>query len=1777
MGTPSFSADTKFGAGKSIDLSDGHVEIATGGDEEIFDGGDKFSVSAWVKGWPADHYGSVVSKGGGTPILGWKASHLTGDSDSGISSDYTYTTAINVNGSDKTINGVTFTGASGDSGNGWIRTEGFSGTHASENSTVTGQMGAMLSNGFRYTGATQRIKMTGLTNGKSYVFSLYSQAWGSGGGDRTCTLSSSDFSGSFTINQNQYYSSSQDGLLVECTYIANGTEAEFTIIPSNSNNSWHLYAFSNREATNGWSIEKGASSANDLTVNLSTNGGHQTASHSTPLSSGNNWHHIVSTYDGTNRKIYLDGSQVSSAVTSGTSATTTAALILGGADLSSTQDIIEVARHSGIKLDEVRFYKNGLSADQVSALYNNGYGDIGNVGDFTGLPAKISGTKGTAITPVTISAAFSNAYFEAINLPPGLSINNTSGEITGTPTVGGVGSITIIAKNADGKRAVTTIPYDSEISGPLLNFPSLTPASDHAVILGEITHSGGGENTVDLIWGTNATLVGTQFSDLGALNPSTTYNYQNFTPSSPSIALWLDADDNTTLTVDSSNKISKWADKSTNDNNATQSTSSKQPTLTANGLNGKPYVTFDGSNDSLAATGLNISQSYSFFIAAKRDSGSSTKQYLFDGIGSNRSLLSLNKDGRVQMCAGDWTNSTFNTPTGSFVISAIFDSSSSRLALNGTNQSSLSTGSTNLTNGIRIGGNYDDATDYLKGSIAEFLILDETASSQTQSKIEGYLAHKWGLSSNLPSSHTYASNPPKMWSSTSSSSQVAGANAYNLGSGKEGFYGTTISGLESGETYYYRLRSQGKLNPKGISGSNLKLWLDASELTSLTGKWEDKSGNGNSADVSGNPSVVTNAQNGLSVMHYTGNSQYHDFVKISDIRTVFWVVSQDSSANGSGYRFLLCAGGYGGSHPGANFHNDANGKFWGNGAHSHVKTNSTTKMNGTQLSGHTDYPNNLSIISLVTAGNVAANRFGQDRTHTGRQWIGKLGELIIYNSALTPTEVEKVEGYLAHKWALTNNLDNAHSYKTAIPTSQVTWSDVQSFTTPTNVSAPVLGGLSTSNLTTTTGDLDVALNSNGNAATDVIFYWGTTDGGNNPSSWDSNFTVSNAQTGTVRNSLTGLTEGSTYYFRAYASNWKGNVWSGNTLSFSTITSSVRENPIRHTDLTGWWKLDGNLKDSSGNNRHGRGDFTLSPKNFGGLKLWLDASELATSQSYWSDKSGNNNSATKNGTPTVSTNAQNGHSLMYYNGGGDYHTFSNIADIRTIFWVVSRDAGISNSYRHLLSGASTAHFHGSNNGKFWTGQAHAHVKNGYTKMNGTQLYYDTNHPTTLSIISLRTTGNVEADRFGVDRNYGSLNRYWIGNLGELIIYNTALTNSEIEKVEGYLAHKWGLDGSLDSGHPYKSVVPLPESNPFITDVATGSGTALDLSNGVFATVSTGGSEDVFDGDNNFSLSMWVKGWPQGANQHLLSKNDISSPSEISDLKLWLDASDDTTISHSSNAVNQWSDKSGNGNHAFQSTSANQPTITSSGIQFDGSNDGFNLTNDISEANLNIFFVLQGYGYLFSNDGSERTLFHEGGSGRKLWVRINHNEFFSNQAVSGYSDSSTQIHEFSLNSGTFTVRVNGVQALSQASVSGNMKIDRIGLRWDSSTSVPRWTGKLMEILAVSTTTNRAEIESYLARKWGLTGQLPSGHANSNGWSIGRGSSGSDNLTLDLPGAGGAFTQQVPMDDDSWHHLSTTFGGGNKKIYVDGVQVATASQTGSVTDSIFQLFWVIQTQAG
>jgi hypothetical protein len=45
-----------------------------------------------------------------------------------------------------------------------------------------------------------------------------------------------------------------------------------------------------------------------------------------------------------------------------------------------------------------------------------------------------------------------------------------------------------------------------------------------------------------------------------------------------------------------------------------------------------------------------------------------------------------------------------------------------------------------------------------------------------------------------------------------------------------------------------------------------------------------------------------------------------------------------------------------------------------------------------------------------------------------------------------------------------------------------------------------------------------------------------------------------------------------------------------------------------------------------------------------------------------------------------------------------------------------------------------------------------------------------------------------------------------DMGELLVYTSFLSSSEIEKVEGYLGTKWGLLGNLPSEHPYKNGYP-----------------------------------------------------------------------------------------------------------------------------------------------------------------------------------------------------------------------------------------------------------------------------------------------------------------------------------------------------------------------------------
>jgi hypothetical protein len=44
------------------------------------------------------------------------------------------------------------------------------------------------------------------------------------------------------------------------------------------------------------------------------------------------------------------------------------------------------------------------------------------------------------------------------------------------------------------------------------------------------------------------------------------------------------------------------------------------------------------------------------------------------------------------------------------------------------------------------------------------------------------------------------------------------------------------------------------------------------------------------------------------------------------------------------------------------------------------------------------------------------------------------------------------------------------------------------------------------------------------------------------------------------------------------------------------------------------------------------------------------------------------------------------------------------------------------------------------------------------------------------------------------------------LSEFVVSTNVITTTDRQKLEGYLAHKWGLEGNLPADHPYKSAAP-----------------------------------------------------------------------------------------------------------------------------------------------------------------------------------------------------------------------------------------------------------------------------------------------------------------------------------------------------------------------------------
>jgi len=270
----------------------------------------------------------------------------------------------------------------------------------------------------------------------------------------------------------------------------------------------------------------------------------------------------------------------------------------------------------------------------------------------------------------------------------------------------------------------------------------------------------------------------------------------NWDPSLISTALWLDAADASTVTA-SSSLITEWRDKSGNGKHVTAA-DALRPTYTSAGLNAKSVVTYSGSQSLQAATasdwkflhdgtkhsvfavwkaGTSSDPNATYSLCSTRTSGANTVGALirFD----DRTTIPLNNafahtavnlfGESSQTYVNNISANDSHSPNVATMVGVDADPSNSTavdrsiIRINAGAQIKNNTGDTsapstnNPQHAIIIGASQ---TNYLAGYIAEFVIVSGVVTTLNRQRIEGYLAHKWGLTANLPNDHPYKVNPP---------------------------------------------------------------------------------------------------------------------------------------------------------------------------------------------------------------------------------------------------------------------------------------------------------------------------------------------------------------------------------------------------------------------------------------------------------------------------------------------------------------------------------------------------------------------------------------------------------------------------------------------------------------------------------------------------------------------------------------------------------------------------------------------------------------------------------------------------------------------------------------------------------------------------------------------------------------------------------------------------------------------------------------------------------
>ena len=350
---------------------------------------------------------------------------------------------------------------------------------------------------------------------------------------------------------------------------------------------------------------------------------------------------------------------------------------------------------------------------------------------------------------------------------------------------------------------------------------------------------------------------------------------------------------------------------------------------------------------------------------------------------------------------------------------------------------------------------------------------------------------------------------------------------------------------------------------------------------------------------------------------------------------------------------------------------------------------------------------------------------------------------------------------------------------------------------------------------------------------------------------------------------------------------------------------------------------------------------FDPRTIPGCTLWMDAADSntitlssGTSITQWRDKSNSAavfntvsaspNTSTANGyTSVLIANAANGSavttdqsllsagSVVYFTSPGQFAGFIVATYTATSVNVVIQDfasatnfsVGTFNQYTVTINGSTTS------SGQFYGAGSSSRVLLGFTYdptlASGSRVA--TYYSGTAGSVGGTGTATTFTNRLRLNTPLATINGNQNLHFHEILLYSASLSTSERQQIEGYLAWKWGLQGTGTA-----PVISLPVTHPY---------------------------------GNAYSI---VRPFLRN-----FTPTDVPNP-----CLLWFDGRDSTTLTLSGSNVTQWRDKSGNANN-ITSFSSTQPTYDASTGLLTFTNGTGTTTSSISltsTTSYSIFYVI-----------------------------------------------------------------------------------------------------------------------------------------------------------------------------------------------------------------------------